>query len=84
MLEVRDIDCFYGKVQVLRGLSLEARAGEVLCPGQRQHLLFAARQGSGPLAQALAQAGEDIEHPVAGGTAPRSSATHRAQPAVEF
>jgi len=31
MLEVRDIDCFYGDVQVLRGLSLEARAGEVLC-----------------------------------------------------
>ena len=31
MLEVRDIDCFYGKVQVLHGLSLEARAGEVLC-----------------------------------------------------
>ena len=31
MLELRDIDCFYGNVQVLRGLSLEARAGEVLC-----------------------------------------------------
>jgi len=31
MLEVSDIDCFYGKVQVLHGLSLEARAGEVLC-----------------------------------------------------
>ncbi len=31
MLELRDIDCFYGEVQVLRGLSLEARAGEVLC-----------------------------------------------------
>jgi len=31
MLEVRDIDCFYGKVQVLRGLSLTARAGEITC-----------------------------------------------------
>ena len=31
MLELRDIDCFYGEVQVLHGLSLEARAGEVLC-----------------------------------------------------
>ena len=31
MLEVRDIDCFYGNVQVLRGVSLEVRAGEVLC-----------------------------------------------------
>ena len=31
MLELRDIDCFYGEVQVLRALSLEARAGEVLC-----------------------------------------------------
>jgi branched-chain amino acid transport system ATP-binding protein len=31
MLEVRDIDCFYGNVQVLRGLSLSLAAGEVLC-----------------------------------------------------
>jgi branched-chain amino acid transport system ATP-binding protein len=31
MLEVRTIDAFYGEVQVLRGLSLEARPGEVLC-----------------------------------------------------
>ena len=31
MLELRAIDCFYGRVQVLRGLSLEAQAGEVLC-----------------------------------------------------
>ena len=31
MLELRAIDCFYGRVQVLRGLSLDARAGEVLC-----------------------------------------------------
>jgi branched-chain amino acid transport system ATP-binding protein len=31
MLELREIDCFYGKVQVLRGLSLSARAGEVVC-----------------------------------------------------
>jgi len=31
MLELRGIDCFYGAVQVLRGLSLEARPGEVLC-----------------------------------------------------
>ncbi len=31
MLELRDIDCFYGKVQALRGLSLQVAAGEVLC-----------------------------------------------------
>jgi branched-chain amino acid transport system ATP-binding protein len=31
MLELRGIDCFYGKVQVLRGLSLSVAAGEVLC-----------------------------------------------------
>ncbi len=31
MLELRDIDCFYGKVQVLRGVSLTLQAGEVLC-----------------------------------------------------
>ena len=31
MLEVRDIDCFYGSVQVLRGLSLGVQPGEVLC-----------------------------------------------------
>jgi branched-chain amino acid transport system ATP-binding protein len=31
MLEVRDIDCFYGNVQVLRGMSLSLAAGEVLC-----------------------------------------------------
>jgi branched-chain amino acid transport system ATP-binding protein len=31
MLELRGIDCFYGKVQVLRGLSLGVAAGEVLC-----------------------------------------------------
>jgi branched-chain amino acid transport system ATP-binding protein len=31
MLAIRDIDCFYGKVQVLRGVSLTLAAGEVLC-----------------------------------------------------
>jgi branched-chain amino acid transport system ATP-binding protein len=31
MLELRDIDCFYGNVQVLRGLSLRVEGGEVLC-----------------------------------------------------
>jgi branched-chain amino acid transport system ATP-binding protein len=31
MLEVRDIDCFYGNVQVLRDLSFSVAAGEVLC-----------------------------------------------------
>ncbi|MBL8708278.1 MAG: ABC transporter ATP-binding protein [Rhodospirillaceae bacterium] len=31
MLKVDHIDCFYGNVQVLRGFSLELRAGEVLC-----------------------------------------------------
>ncbi len=30
-LEVAAIDCYYGNVQVLRGLSLELAAGEVLC-----------------------------------------------------
>ena len=30
-LEVRDIDCFYGAVQALRGVSLDVAAGEVLC-----------------------------------------------------
>ena len=31
MLEVRDIDCFYGNVHVIRALSLSVAAGEVLC-----------------------------------------------------
>src|SRR5215212_6761445 len=31
MLDVRNIECFYGKVQVLRDLSFSAAAGEVLC-----------------------------------------------------
>jgi len=31
MLELCDIDVFYGKVQVLKKLSLDLRAGEVLC-----------------------------------------------------
>lgn len=31
MLEVSGIDCFYGDVQVLRGMSLTARPGEILC-----------------------------------------------------
>jgi branched-chain amino acid transport system ATP-binding protein len=31
MLEVAGIDAFYGRVQVLRGLSLSVGAGEVLC-----------------------------------------------------
>jgi branched-chain amino acid transport system ATP-binding protein len=31
MLELRDIDCFYGDVQVLRELSLTVDAGNVLC-----------------------------------------------------
>jgi len=31
MLEVKGIDCFYGDVQVLRGMSLTARPGEILC-----------------------------------------------------
>lgn len=30
-LRVDDIDCYYGNVQVLRGLSLDLAAGEVLC-----------------------------------------------------
>ncbi len=31
MLEIRDIDAFYGKVQVLRGVSLTVAPGEVHC-----------------------------------------------------
>ena len=31
MLEVSGLDCFYGDVQVLRGMSLTARPGEILC-----------------------------------------------------
>src|SRR5918993_5723287 len=31
MLEISGIDCFYGKVQVIRDLSLRVEAGEVLC-----------------------------------------------------
>lgn len=31
MLKLDSIDCFYGTVQVLRGLSLELNSGEVLC-----------------------------------------------------
>jgi len=31
MLEVRNINCFYGKVQVLRDLALTVEAGSVLC-----------------------------------------------------
>lgn len=31
MLQVESIDCFYGRVQVLRGFSLRLEAGEVLC-----------------------------------------------------
>jgi branched-chain amino acid transport system ATP-binding protein len=31
MIEVRDINCFYGNVQVLRDLSFSVEAGEILC-----------------------------------------------------
>jgi branched-chain amino acid transport system ATP-binding protein len=31
MLALQNVDCFYGQVQVLRGVTLEIRAGEVLC-----------------------------------------------------
>jgi branched-chain amino acid transport system ATP-binding protein len=31
MLEMRDVDCFYGAAQVLRGFSLKAEKGEILC-----------------------------------------------------
>ena len=31
MLELKNINCFYGDVQVLRELSLTAEAGRVLC-----------------------------------------------------
>ena len=31
MLELRDVDCFYGEAQVLKGFSLKAEAGEILC-----------------------------------------------------
>ena len=31
MLEIRDVDCFYGEAQVLKSFSLRAEAGEILC-----------------------------------------------------
>ncbi len=31
VLEVSGIDCFYGDVQILRGMSLSAKPGEILC-----------------------------------------------------
>lgn len=31
MLEMRDVDCFYGQAQVLRSFSLTAGKGEILC-----------------------------------------------------
>lgn len=31
MLEMREVDCFYGAAQVLRAFSLKAEAGEILC-----------------------------------------------------
>ncbi len=31
MLEIRDVDCFYGQAQVLKAFSLKAEAGEILC-----------------------------------------------------
>ncbi len=31
MLALQNVDCYYGQVQVLRGVTLEIRAGEVLC-----------------------------------------------------
>ena len=31
MLEIRDVDCFYGQAQVLKSFSLKAEAGEILC-----------------------------------------------------
>ncbi len=31
MLEMRDVDCFYGAAQVLRSFSLKAEAGEIMC-----------------------------------------------------
>ena len=30
MLEIRDVDCFYGEAQVLKSFSLRAEAGEIL------------------------------------------------------
>ena len=31
MFEMRGVDCFYGAAQVLRGFSLTAEKGEILC-----------------------------------------------------
>ena len=31
MLELRDVDCFYGEAQVLKSFSLKAEAGEIMC-----------------------------------------------------
>jgi branched-chain amino acid transport system ATP-binding protein len=31
MLQIRDLDCYYGEAQVLKSFSLTAQAGEILC-----------------------------------------------------
>lgn len=31
MLQIRDLDCYYGEAQVLKSFSLAAQAGEILC-----------------------------------------------------
>jgi branched-chain amino acid transport system ATP-binding protein len=31
MLRLNNVNCYYGNVQVLRDLSLEVQAGEILC-----------------------------------------------------
>ena len=31
MLQIRDLDCYYGEAQVLKSFSLAAKAGEILC-----------------------------------------------------
>jgi branched-chain amino acid transport system ATP-binding protein len=31
MLQIRDVDCYYGEAQVLKSFSLAAEPGEILC-----------------------------------------------------
>jgi len=48
VLEVSGIDCFYGDVQVLRGMGLSAKSGEILC--------LLGRNGAGKTSPSMASA----------------------------
>jgi len=65
MLDVRDVDLFYGAAQALRGVSLEAKAGEVTCVlgrnGVGKTSLMRAVVGQQPIAGGrIALAGRDL------------------------